>query len=56
MERFVRAVVAGGISLVVGLWMTDLFEAGSPAWIGGVGLSLLGLLGLCYGIWLVIEI
>lgn len=50
MERFVRLVVAGGLALVVGLWLTVPFTPGSPAWFGGVTLAVLGCVALAVGI------
>lgn len=50
MERFVGAVVAGGLALVAGLWLATLFAARSPAWFGGLGLVVAGLAGLAWGI------
>ncbi|WP_335999229.1 hypothetical protein [Halorientalis halophila] len=49
-ERFVRAVVAGGLALVAGLWLTALFARGTTVWLLGLVLVLCGLLGLGWGI------
>jgi len=50
MERFVGAVVAGGLALVTGLWVLDLFGARSPPWVAGAGLVVVGFAGLAWGI------
>ncbi|ESP87434.1 hypothetical protein K933_14203 [Candidatus Halobonum tyrrellensis G22] len=50
MERFVALVVAGGVALVAGLWLVSLLAAGSPAWLLGVGLALVGVAALAAGI------
>jgi hypothetical protein len=50
MERFVRYILAGGIALVAGLWVTTGFGWGTPVWIGGAVVALLGSLGLAVGI------
>ncbi|MFB6156631.1 MAG: hypothetical protein ABEJ34_02160 [Haloferacaceae archaeon] len=50
MERFARLVVAGGLSLVAGLWTRTLAAAGSTAWLAGTALVLTGLLALAAGI------
>jgi len=50
MERFVVAVVLGGVTLVAGLWLVTLFGTFSTAWLAGAVLVLLGLLGLGAGI------
>lgn len=55
MERFVRLITAGGIALVVGLWLVTLLEAGSFPWLLGAVLVPLGLGGLAGGIWLEID-
>ncbi|MFB6207351.1 MAG: hypothetical protein ABEJ05_12590 [Haloglomus sp.] len=51
MERFVQAIVAGGLGLVAGLWLTVPFAWGSPGWAAGVALALLGAVALAGGIW-----
>lgn len=55
-ERFVVAIVAGGLALVAGLWLVSLFEARSAVWLLGLGLALLGVLGLAGGIWSQVEV
>jgi hypothetical protein len=50
MERFVQAITGGGLALVAGLWLLTLPSSG-PAWGTGIGLALLGLGGLAYGLW-----
>lgn len=55
MERFVRAVVGGGLLLVAGLWLVVPFPAGSPQWLLGAALAALGLGGLAFGIGSEIE-
>lgn len=49
-ERFVRLIVGGGGALVAGLWTVTLAPAGSPAWLLGIALALLGVGGLAAGI------
>jgi hypothetical protein len=47
-EPGVRRIVAGGLSLVSGLWLVD---AGTrPLWLAGLGLVALGALALATGI------
>jgi hypothetical protein len=50
MERFVTLLVAGGVSLVAGLWLVTLFGTFSTAWWVGALLIALGLAGLGVGI------
>lgn len=50
MERFVLLVVAGGLSLVAGLWLVTLFERVSPPWSLGLGLVVVGIASLGGGI------
>lgn len=50
MERFVQALVLGGLALLVGLWLTEFHRAWSPSWIVGIGLAGLGFVGLLGGI------
>ncbi|MFB6301952.1 MAG: hypothetical protein ABEH78_03730 [Haloferacaceae archaeon] len=50
MERFARAVVGGGLLLVAGLWLLDLFAARSAPWLVGAALAVLGVGGLAFGI------
>lgn len=54
-ERFVQAVVAGGLALVAGLWATTLLGTGSPGWLAGVALAVAGVAGLSWGIWSQVE-
>jgi hypothetical protein len=51
MERFVELVVAGGLSLLAGLWTARLATTRSPLWVAGVAIALLGALALAAGIW-----
>lgn len=51
MERFVLAMTGGGLALVAGLWLTTLTPDGSTAEVLGIGLVLLGIGGLSYGLW-----
>ena len=55
MERFVQLIVAGGLVLVGALWLVDLFARGSPQWIAGVALALLGVAGVMAGIFSELE-
>lgn len=55
-ERFVRFIVAGGLALVAGLWLTRLFAARSWVWILGVVLAVTGVVALAVGIRSQIEI
>lgn len=50
MERFVQLIVAGGISLVAGLWLLTLAPLMSVVWLGGVALVVFGSSGLVVGI------
>ncbi|PSQ37298.1 hypothetical protein BRD08_03050 [Halobacteriales archaeon SW_10_66_29] len=50
MERFVIAIVAGGIALVAGLWLVTLFEPFSAVWTVGAFLVVLGASALGAGI------
>lgn len=50
MERYVRFVVAGGVALVAGLWLGTLSALGSPPWLAGAALAVLGCGGLAFGI------
>jgi hypothetical protein len=56
MELFVGALVAGGISLVGGLWLVDRFGFGTPIWILGTVLIAAGVAGLGFGLWSEIEL
>ncbi|NUB89698.1 hypothetical protein HTZ84_19590 [Haloterrigena sp. SYSU A558-1] len=55
MERFVRLIVAGGLVLVGALWLVDLFARGSPQWLVGVALAILGFVGVMAGIFSELE-
>ncbi len=55
-EPFVRRIVAGGLALVVGLWLVDLGLRGSLPWFSGVGLVAVGVLSLAWGIWSQVEV
>ncbi|WP_121741710.1 hypothetical protein [Natronorubrum halophilum] len=55
MERFVRLIVAGGVVLVVALWLAALFERGSMLWIVGIALAVLGTGMLTAGIFSELE-
>jgi hypothetical protein len=55
MERFVIAIVAGGIALVAGLWLVTLFEPFSAVWTVGAFLVVLGASALGAGIWSEVE-
>jgi hypothetical protein len=49
MERFVQAIVSGGLGLVAGLWLTTLLDGVLLRGLGW-GLVLLGVAGLAWGI------
>lgn len=49
-ERFVRFLVAGGLALVAGLWLTALYPPATPLWLLGVALALGGVAALAVGI------
>lgn len=51
MERFAELVVAGGLSLLAGLWIAQLATAWSSLWAAGVAIALLGAVALTAGIW-----
>ncbi|SDR34775.1 hypothetical protein [Natronobacterium texcoconense] len=55
MERFVQAIVAGGIALVAGLWLVELFEWWSLAWLAGVVLAVVGTGSVFAGIFSELE-
>jgi type IV secretory pathway TrbD component len=48
-ERFVRAIVAGGLALVAGLWIVASTGVALP-WLLGVALIVVGSGGLVVGI------
>lgn len=50
MERFVQAITGGGLTLIAGLWLVTLASAGSGVWGLGLGVVLLGIGGLAYGL------
>ena len=54
-ERFVKAIVGGGVALVAGLWVATLSTAWSPRWAVGAALALVGVGGLAGGIWLELD-
>lgn len=54
-ERFARFIVAGGLALVAGLWLTTLFPVGTGPWLVGAALVAIGTGALSYGIWLPVE-
>lgn len=51
MERFVQFVVAGGLTMVVGLWMTELTATWSIPWLIGVVVALVGMVVSLAGIY-----
>jgi len=55
MERFVRLIVAGGLALVAGLWISQSGPQGSAAWLVGVVLAALGVVALAVGIYSPLE-
>lgn len=55
MEDFVQAITLGGLALVAGLWVRTLAPDGAVTEILGIGLVLLGIAGLGYGLWDVLE-
>jgi len=50
MERSVQLIVAGGVTLIAGLWAVHLLVWASPEWYAGVLLALLGAGALAQGI------
>jgi len=56
MERFVQSVLIGGVALVAGLWLARLFATGSPLWVLGTGLTVIGVVGLLFGIGSELEV
>jgi len=50
MERFVQFIVAGGLALVAGLWLRQIADPTSQAWLAGVALAVLGAVALAVGI------
>ncbi|ERH07539.1 MAG: hypothetical protein J07HN4v3_03182 [Halonotius sp. J07HN4] len=55
MEGFVRFIVAGGLALVAGLWITQLGSQASTAWLTGIALAALGGVALAVGIYSPLE-
>ena len=55
MERFVQGLVAGGLSLVAGLWLTALTPWRSGAWLAGIAAAGLGVVALGGSIYSQIE-
>jgi hypothetical protein len=55
MERFVRAIVGGGLLLLAGLWLTVPVAPGSAPWLLGAALVAAGVCGLAFGIGTEIE-
>lgn len=49
-EPFVRRIVAGGLSVLAGLWTVTLLEPGSTAWLLGPVLLFGGVASLASGI------
>jgi fatty acid desaturase len=54
-EGFVVRIVAGGLALVVGLWLLALATLWSPPWLLGATLAVIGVVALGSGIWSEIE-
>lgn len=50
MERFVQHIVAGGLLLVAGLWVTAILEPGVDLWLLGPLLVIAGGASLLAGI------
>ena len=50
MERFDQIIVAGGLALVAGLWLRQIADPSSQAWLAGVALALVGVVALAVGI------
>jgi hypothetical protein len=55
MERFAQGLVAGGLALVAGLWLTALAPSRSRAWLAGVAAAWLGVIALGGSIYSQIE-
>jgi len=55
MERFVQAIVAGGLALVAGLWLLTLQPGGTFGWYNGVALVAVGAVAIAAGIWTKID-
>lgn len=55
MERFVQYITGGGVVVVVGFWLMEFFALGSPPWLLGAALAILGGAGLAFGIGREIE-
>ena len=54
-ERFVRAITAGGLALVAGLWIATYLPRWSLPWVLGAGLVLVGVGALAGGIRLELD-
>lgn len=53
-ERFVGAIVLGGVALVAGLWVVELLSGAVQ--LAGVGLVGVGVIGLAWGIYSELEV
>lgn len=50
MERFVVAILSGGIALVTGLWLGTLLATLTIGWLVGVLFAVVGVVSLAWGI------
>lgn len=50
MERFVRFIITGGITLLAGLWLIESFDRAATLWIVGVLFVVFGIGGITAGI------
>ena len=50
MESFVWNIVAGGIALILGLWLLEFGTAWTLLWGAGIALTAIGSFGLAIGI------
>lgn len=55
-ERFVQLIVAGGLALLSGLWLTVLFAVATPGWTLGAALAIAGVAGLAAGIYRELDV
>ena len=55
MERFVQFIVAGGLALVAGLWISQQEPQAATAWLAGIALAALGGLALAVGTYSPLE-